>query len=1598
MAENTILSLCFPCPTPGQAQIGGPVDEVMTSAFQQLCLDIGHSHHCQAILDVAINSTQAKKRLSIETHQSVYNVTITGAYQNVMSARGAFMRSNPLKPRLSIKISKASITADPYSQPGLSSPDTAASKRESSLEQSATVANLSYTQQQQNEDTTTTTTSSATKDPSLPASPNGLTPASTSTSVAPGSIPPPPPPPAATSTASSFSSYLTVLPKFKSQVDLISSTTRTTITLVSSQFHALPSAKSVVAAHARQEMVELLVSGSWENAEAARLLLLVAIDSLQPGSVQERIQIELKYQNMVGGRKREDLQELMARTRTSIYMASPFVQTTNKSGSPVDPRYNDVYVTGEPSKVQIVMDVLSRTYSRVQAAAPACTRQVNIASRKLDWMLLNHRDKLRSIMIDNASFIAFPPLGASHPIIFVYGESRVNVERTIRTVMQLSSQFHSGSINLLSPVRENLTAIPLSPSNALSPIANISKLVSQASGAEVEFRNNGFYIFGNEIQTRIAVQFLTDIDFIKTLHYEVKFSVELANEHREFISGKKNGKINRIMKATGAKIKFDPCNEYNFYVDLSSTIAVKAVEALALLQEELPAEISFYVPETYHKRIIGVGGKNIQRIMKKFGVYVKFSNSEEFSNLGGYFDNLDNVVARTPSKNAMNLENLKHAVMELVNPKDKDFVHHSLSISKHYHLSLLSDHAKALAELQDTTNATVRFPEKETGSDIVWISGPESLIQQATSMLLSLVDEQYVYPVPFSEAMDRVLLKSEFKVEVLDRMRNEWNMTLIPPPIREVSAGGQSEGRRTPESKAPSPTGSILGRQATAASNSPKNKDILVVANDELARSLSSLTDSEDDGDDSEEDDHVFIFKYSRNNEDYLQSAKELLVQFLIDNQIEVYDDEIRIQRPRSDSFAEAFPHFNSKILSSVAGGDLPAPVPTFLNYSLFENAGNAFESLNRVPGAGQGVPNPNVPAGSMVAPDIRSLFSHGPSQGLPPLASSPPRWPEQHSRQLTSVPGSSSGMSTVAGSGPSFTPSQPPNAHPGQNQQQQQQSQSPSFNRLTSLPIDPWGSPGKQQAQVMQAPSTPGYTGLIGQFRTPPPGIGSVGASNTFYSPSSGQNQQNAIFSPEGPYGGAMCFQTPGSTVPSNHLYSNNNSPVQGVSGNVGNFASMMNQHTPHHQPSPQRPYFGSSDPRDSLQFLDEKLGSSPAFGPGYGPTLNSGNNNFRYQQQQQQTNGQGYQSSSAFGQSLQYPQQRQRHSSHNSTTSSHHTMFLGPVGGGLGSTGGSVNSDDISTEDESDEPFDEMRNRYRRSYHHAPQYQSSQQKQQQQQQGIYGGNGSGSQASMSSVLANRRGSVPSMGSMYSNQLLYRPSSPQHHHHQHYQLHHQQAVTSPPPPHNVIRLSNSSSDLYGRKSLVSAMARHTLNDTTTSGSNTGNNSGFNSPSRGTPVSGSGAAGSLAMSGFSPGSAFGTNSIGNGNGSNERDLFSSGLGGIIGGGTISHSHGHSSPFNHHTHTNLASQIHGSSGGYQQNSNAYDFINGGVGSGVGTLGGELVGGDGSGGGGSGGHVIGSSALKGSTLSASALPFLADSALDRSGQQQPQQQRMVGGWDR
>lgn len=317
-------------------------------------------------------------------------------------------------------------------------------------------------------------------------------------------------------------------------------------------------------------------------------------------------------------------------------------------------------------------------------------------------MVLDRAEDLKSIMSDNATFIQFPPIGSSTSLITVYGDHRVNVQRTIRGIMQLVCILISCLLCLSHFVQPGLSILCRVFLASPNPIqrAPPARDTQQFAGDDTleanlahDWRRSRLqeHVF-RDARSRVrspsgrqhdlgsgsregaflfVPQQIHDCSHRtkqQAFHHEIRFQVELANEHREFISGKKNGKINKIMQSASVKIKFETFNDHNFLIDLSGSDA-SILTGLTLLQEELPAEISFHVPEAYHKRIIGIGGRNIQRIMKKYGVYVKFSNAEEFAALGGYNDNEDNVVARTPSKNAINLDNLKQSVMEIVNPK-----------------------------------------------------------------------------------------------------------------------------------------------------------------------------------------------------------------------------------------------------------------------------------------------------------------------------------------------------------------------------------------------------------------------------------------------------------------------------------------------------------------------------------------------------------------------------------------------------------------------------------------------------------------------------------------------------------------------------------------------------------------------------------------------------------------------------------------------------------------------------------------------------------------------------------------------------------------
>jgi hypothetical protein len=393
-------------------------------------------------------------------------------------------------------------------------------------------------------------------------------------------------------------------------------------------------------------------------------------------------------------------------------------------------------------------------------------------------------------------------------------------------------------------------------------LANISALVSQLSqisGAEVAYRTDPgcIEVYGTERAIRNVYQRLYDMAFLKMFHQSTVFNVELSNDQREFISGKKSGKINKIMKTSGAKIKFVPFSEYNFIIEVESNNFNKALDGLTLLQEELPAEISFYVPEVYHKRIIGVGGKNIQRIMKKYGVYVKFSNAEEFAALGGYYDNEDNVVARTPMKNQVNLENLRHAVMDLINPKDRDCVEQVLyDVPFWLHRTLIRDQASYLADMTKKTNTHLIWPDDEVASDCLTLVGPESQVGLAAQMVRSIVPEEYDVHLPYSTHLKSVLESETYK-EVVQRLSNDYNVTV------------ELKNKKKP--------------------------------------------------DQDNENDEIIAFKMTKGNLDCLNVSLEILIGYFNNQQVNLYDDSAIVRHTTSAPINNncSFPVFDSKILQS---------------------------------------------------------------------------------------------------------------------------------------------------------------------------------------------------------------------------------------------------------------------------------------------------------------------------------------------------------------------------------------------------------------------------------------------------------------------------------------------------------------------------------------------------------------------------------------------------------------------------------------------------------------------------------------------------------
>ncbi|SCU93454.1 LADA_0G03180g1_1 [Lachancea dasiensis] len=224
---------------------------------------------------------------------------------------------------------------------------------------------------------------------------------------------------------------------------------------------------------------------------------------------------------------------------------------------------------------------------------------------------------------------------------------------------------------------------------------------------------------------------------------QIKYDVELHPDYKDFIAGKKNGKITRIMDNAKCSISLQ-CRQSadNIFVSLLAESFVDARRGMQLLNDELPAEEAFFIPDAYHRPIIGTRGSIIQTIMRRHNVFIQFSNTARScqGNIG--FIRHDNVVIRCPYKNRRSIppakDELKRIVGEYSSLQPRTYV--NLTVGQYrYHLRASQTCGLDVIEhIEHKTGAYIMFPTQvPIFNQALEIRGNENSSAEAAEQLIA---------------------------------------------------------------------------------------------------------------------------------------------------------------------------------------------------------------------------------------------------------------------------------------------------------------------------------------------------------------------------------------------------------------------------------------------------------------------------------------------------------------------------------------------------------------------------------------------------------------------------------------------------------------------------------------------------------------------------------------------------------------------------------------------------------------------------------------------------------------------------------------------
>ncbi|CDK24762.1 unnamed protein product [Kuraishia capsulata CBS 1993] len=501
----------------------------------------------------------------------------------------------------------------------------------------------------------------------------------------------------------------------------------------------------------------------------------LAIDACNPQAFVDFVDIgHVSLLPLIGGTHYFNFKNIVKRTACHLCLphATPdlFANARKEAAT-------RIYISGIEPQVVIAKHMLNGLLAAVTKSP--FVKSVLVMPIKRELLLSMRTDSwLQDIMFETGCFVQVSPYGSAadmscngQDVVRFQGNSTELVESAIEKFMLSMTKVYTARYTLKSRPTNILDVQSIDAST--SQLFQFTDLVSSLTGTifsvAYQRQQDGTYCHTFDIVGESAgvlkgvknLESLANVIPHISLEEEIVYQLELPNKEREFIGGKKNGKILKIMNSVPVSVKIVPFTDYDFFVEIASKTLKDSIAGLQLFEEELPCFDTFNIPESFHRQIIGAGGATIQTIMRRHNVFIKFFNSYEFSdtvefknrsNVPQSLIRKNNVVIKCPAKNSAEIPLAKAELEKLVERvaetcHSKAFV--KLSRSEWRFLTTLgpsTERQNFVSELEKKHTACIRFPmEEPTSYADLEITGPDSCAINCALQLQSLLPHEYEF-------------------------------------------------------------------------------------------------------------------------------------------------------------------------------------------------------------------------------------------------------------------------------------------------------------------------------------------------------------------------------------------------------------------------------------------------------------------------------------------------------------------------------------------------------------------------------------------------------------------------------------------------------------------------------------------------------------------------------------------------------------------------------------------------------------------------------------------------------------------------------------